>query len=300
MAAPVAAQRVLVGVAATIDVTIVDQNGEPADAAGVLTVDITKADGTVVVTGGATTNPSGVGNYQYALAAQSQLNLLTFVWKDGGVARVTTYVDICGGVYFSVAAARAFDTSITTTLANDAKVQAVRREVEDECERITRRAWVPRYRRKTFVGDGTGLLRTGLRDIRTIRSATIYELDGTTNTALTATQLAALRVAEWGGITRLDGDVWDAGQSIVIEVEYGRERPPSDLQHATLTRLRSRLYMEKTGIPDRATSFVLAEGGAFNLSTPGRGGAMTGIPDVDAVYADYTIKPRVSSMRISS
>jgi hypothetical protein len=46
--------------------------------------------------------------------------------------------------------------------------------------------------------------------------------------------------------------------------------------------LRSLLTAQRSGIPDRATAFVAAEGGNFTLATPGRNGYETGIPEVDA------------------
>jgi len=297
MLAPVTAQRILRGVAATITVSLLDQDGEPTSVSGALTVDVTAADGTVVATAGATVTDGGDPPiYSYSLAAQSQLGLLTFVWKDGGVARITTQVDVVGGFFFTVAEARAFDTAITTDLANDAKVQAVRREVEDECEYITGAAWVPRYARERYNaqwGQSSLLLENWAP--RTIRSVWAYD-DATTYTAFTTAELAALTVTEYGLLQRRDGNVWSPcnPRGWEIEYEYGYDAPPPDLKHACLTRLRSRLYMENTGIPDRAISFVPAEGGNFTIATPGRSGFDTGIPDVDAVYQRYSVKIPIS------
>jgi len=291
MIAPVAAQRVLRGVTATINVTFADQNGEPAAAAGTVTVDVTKADGTAVVTGGTTSAGTGTGAFTYSLAAQANLELLTVVWKDNGAARLTTLVEVVGGYYFTVAEARAFDNKITLELATDAKIIAVRREVEDECERITGCAWVPRYRLKRYdPGWGQGRLLLDDWAPRAIRSVKQYS-SATQFVAYTNAELAAVSFTEWGQLTRRDGQAWwGTPGGTVVEYEYGYDAPPPDLKHACLTRLRSRLYMEKTGIPDRATSFTSVEGGTFAIATPGQGVWETGLPEVDAVYARYCVK----------
>ena len=305
MAVPIASQRVLVGVAANVDVILQDQDGEPAAAGGTVTVDVAQADGTVVATAGATTAISGVtGGYRYALAAQSALALLSFTWKVGGVTRITTLCDVVGGYYFTVAQVRTFDLSLAdSTKYPNPLIQARRREVEDECEWITRQAWVPRYRRRVIPGTGSDSLRLGVASPRTIRTVRVYNPDQTTYTLLTATELAALRITESGVVTRMDGSGWPAGQNITIEYEYGNDRPPSDLQHATLTRLRGRLNAERTGIPDRATSFTVGNaggaGGVFTLATPGQRGATTGIPEVDATYERYAQRRAFATLSIT-
>lgn len=297
MTAPVADQRVLVGVAAQVVTSFMDQDGEPTAALGAVTVDVTAGDGSVVATGAAVTS---TGTTQtYALPAQSALNFLTLVWKDAGVTRMTTHVDVVGGYYFSVAQARAFDDAITTDLATNARIIATRHEVEVEAERLIRRSFVPRYRRILCIGGGDELLRTGVRDVRSIRSVRTFNFNGTTYIDHTPAQLAAIRTAQWGGLTRLDGFYWPVGQTVAVELEHGWDRPPPDLLHAVLTRLLSRLYMETTGIPDRAISYTPVEGGSFAIATPGRNGFDTGIPDVDAVYQGYSVKPTMTSVPIT-
>lgn len=282
----VPAQRILRGVTADLSVTFLDQDGEPA-AGGTVTVDVSKADGTVIATGASTSAGDGTGEYTYSLAAQASLELITAVWKDDGNSRITTVHEVVGGYFFSVTDARAFDGAITTDLATDARILAVRREVEDECELITEKAWVPRFRRIRADGTGTPSLFVGDWALRSLRSARVYT-SGTDYEAFTATELAAVQCTEWGEFVRTDGGSWPTGtQNIVLEYEHGYDRPPADLQHGSLTRLRSRLQMETSGIPDRATSFTVTGGGVFSIATPGRAGFETGIPEVDAVYRRY-------------
>lgn len=289
----VAHQRILRGSSALLDVTLLDQNGEPADAAGVLTVQVDKADGTNVLPAGSpTTDPVGAGTYQRSVTAPqtAALDVLSAVWSDAGDASThRTLHEIVGGFYFSAAELRAFDDTLEdTTKYPTAKIQAVRREVEEECELITGTAWVPRYRRTRLSGKGIDSLLLPDWAPRTIRSVRAYS-DATTYTAFTAAELAALDPAEHGEITRLDGAVWTMGtQNLVVEYEHGFDRPPADLRHAAMTRCRSRLNMEKSGVPDRATSYVPeGGGGTFSIAQPGRAGFETGIPEVDAVYKRY-------------
>jgi hypothetical protein len=305
---PVATQRVLQGVAATVSVTFADQEGTSTSAGGAVTVDIAKADGSVVATARTTT---GTGPYVATLSAAetASLNVLTCTWKDGATARATTTVEVVGGYYFSAADAVAFDASLKSgTEYPDEKILAVRREVEDECERITGVAWVPRFRRVRLDGIGypnadtagfpllptgsTRTLRLKMPDsvVRAVRSVRLAN-DASTYTALTNTELAAIECTVTGELIRRDFGSFPWGvQNVTVEYEHGHDAPPPDLRHACLTRLRSRLNLENSGVSDRATQFVQQGGGIVTLAQPGRAGFETGLPEVDAVYQRYSMR----------
>ncbi len=158
-----------------------------------------------------------------------------------------------------------------------------------ECEQICQRAFLPRYRRLVLDGNGTNDLILPINDVRTIRRASMADRADETFTDLTAGQLAALVVTDDGLLRRVDLDAWTLGdQNIVLELEYGLDQPPADLVAAAKTRLRSRLNLNKTGVPDRAMSFTIADGGTYRLSMPDAW--QTGIPDVDAVYRRYSLR----------
>ena len=53
-----------------------------------------------------------------------------------------------------------------------------------------------------------------------------------------------------------------------------------------MVRLRTVLNIPKAGLPDRTTSFTVADGGTYRLDMPGA--FKTGIPSVDAAYARYS------------
>lgn len=272
----------------------------PTSAAGAVTVTLTDANGTAVVTAAATLNPSA-GVYTYAMAGQSQLARYSVAWTgtfSGSAVTETDYAEIVGGFLFDLATARGSDPS----LGDDSKyptaaLASSRQEVEDELEMICDRAFVPRYRRAVLDGSGTPdvLLTDSLwsaaerspSDVRTIRAASIAPLVGQTFVALTALQLAALTVTADGMLRRVDGNIWIEGvRNIVVEYEYGWDSPPSELVRAGLVRLRSRLAIPNSGIPDRATSFTAVDGGTYRLDMPGK--YKTGLPEVDGVYWRYS------------
>lgn len=269
---------------------------------GSVTLTLTDANGTVVVNA-ATATHAGLGTYTYAMAGQSQLADYTAAWSGlfgGSTVTETDHVQIVGGFFFNLLTAR---TSDPVNLADPAKfstamLDRVRQEVEDECEMICDRAFVPRYRRMVLNGTGTTrLLLTdpewaaegrSIADVRTVRSVLVAPQLGQTFVALTAGELAACAVMADGSLKRVDGNIWTEGtQNVIVELEFGLDAPPSDLVTASLTRLRDRLAIAYSAIPDRATSFHLADGGAaFRLDMPDT--FKTGLPMVDAVYARYS------------
>lgn len=266
------------------------------DSTTTVTYAVTDANGTAVTSGNATHGATGV--YTFALPSQAQLSLLTVAWSATiSGASVVEYdqVEVVGGFFFTLAEGRGSDASLAdTSKYPTSDLMDKRTEVEQECEAICDRAFVPRYAR--VVVDGTGhsdlvLTHPGpdrtVAHVRTIRSVKMAPRADQTFVAFTVAELAALRVAADGTLRRLDGAVFTEGfANLVVEYEYGLDAPPEDLQQATLRRFRSRLNMNKTAIPDRATSFSLTDGGAFRLSMPGAW--MTGIPDVDGPYARYS------------
>lgn len=289
---PTPDQRIVQGAPATLEVIFTDQNGEPAAAPTTVTVGVTRGNGTVLIAAGTatSTDTQTTGRYTVALttANTATLDLLTVTWTSGS-AVLTRLVEIVGGVYFTVAEARQTDPSLTQKYS-DARIIAVRREVEEECELITGVAWVPRYRRLTL--DGTFSNSLSLPDTlvpRVVRSVNLTQPNGSP-VVWTNTQLAGI-YCDIDGVLRLtDGTYWPGNfwpGNLVIEVEYGYDRPPADLKAACLLRLADRCRAFNTGIPSRATSYTLGDlGGVYKLDQAS--GWKTGIPDVDGPYQRYT------------
>ncbi len=270
------------------------------DATGTVTVAITDAVGGSVSSGNATAT-GGAGRYTYTLPAQSALKLLQVRWTAtiGGVAVVETdVVEVVGGFLFGLAEGRASDDSLADVEKYPLrKLIAARQEVEEELEHICDRAFASRYARVVVDGTGNSELVLGhplpdrsARDVTAIRSVSMAGRVDRTFTAFTADELAALTVAADGTLRREDGAVWTEGrQTVRVEYEYGQAGAPAELRKAAMQRLRSRLNLTRSGVPDRAESFTATDGGTYRLSLPDR--YRTGLPEVDAVYGRYSMRP---------
>jgi hypothetical protein len=252
---------------------------------GAVTITITRADGTALVTGATTTHGTG-GVYTYQLAPQTELDLLTAVWSGiwGGVAQsISTQVEIIGGVLFPVSAARAFGDKVLadTTKYPDADIRETRERITDLFEQVCGVAFVPRYARDLLDGTGTSTIRVRKSHANRVIAASI------SGVALTSGDLAALTVYRSGDIVRYSG-AWDlpslaAGQNIAIAYEHGSFSPPLDIQRAGLVLARYELV--SNDISDRMVSFD-NDLGSVRLSVPGANNP-TGLPIVDATLRRY-------------
>jgi hypothetical protein len=270
------------------------QVGETAvevDPSTSVTVALVDANGVPVTSGAATAEGNA---YSFPLPPQAQLTELTATWTgtiDGNAVVEVDQVEIVGAHYWSIAEARASDA----TLANAQKypaadLLATRVEVEQECERICGRAFVPRYRRAVLDGTGTTELLLPDPDVRRIRAVRLAPRVDRPFVALTEAQLAALVERGDRVLRRVDGSVWTEGYAnVVVEYEHGMNAPPTDLLRATKQRLRHRLNMQMSAIPDRAVSYSTEGGATYRLSTPDA--YSTGIPDIDAVYSGWSLRP---------
>lgn len=282
--------RVLRTAAATLDHTFyVGETGTVSSTT--VAVAITDANGTAVTSGNATS--AGAGRYTFPLPPQAALALLTVAWSAtiaGAAVVETDEVEIVGGRFFTLPEARSSDSSLKDVgKYPTAELERVRLEVEQECEEICDRSFFPRYKRVVLDGTGTSELMLSGSDIRLIRSVTMAPRVGQTFIAFSVSELAALAVTPDRVLKRTDSRIFTAGRSnVVVEFEYGLDRIPKDLQRATFTRLRDRLNMSKTGVPDRALSYTTPDGTSYRLDQPGA--YKTGIPDVDALYGRYSLR----------
>lgn len=267
----------------------------PTDLAAACTVTLKRLDGTTITSGSAT-HPGPAGVYTFAVPEQATVDMLTMDWSGtlaGAIVTVRDYVEVVGGFLFGLAEARAKHPSLADKTTYPPSLLAAKRiEVEQECERICRRAFVPRFARIRLSGNDTdrlplpwSLQMGGGSEVRAVRAASI------SGTALSGTDLTGIGFTEFGVLKRPGGAVWPSGTgNIVVEYEHGWDYPPPDLVEAAILRLRSRIAYTLSGIPDRAISFAVAEGGTFRLSMPSK--QQTGIPDVDGVYEKYTRQQR--------
>jgi hypothetical protein len=290
----VALTRVAKTAAATLTHTFYAYAGTASEAATdsstTVTVAVTDANGAAVTSGNATHGATGV--YTFALPAQAQLAELTVAWSAtiaGAAVVETDTVEIVGGFFFNLTDGRASDSSLSDTSKYPlADLAAALVEVEQECEWICDRAFVPRYRRVVLDGSGSSTLTLPDPDVRTIRSVSVAPRAGQTFVALTSTELAALVVKADSTLKRVDSNIWTEGDSnVIVEYEFWYTKSlPVGLLKAAKTRFRSRLNLNKSGIPDRASSFTAQDGGTYRILLPDA--FRTGIPEVDAAYSRYS------------
>lgn len=264
---------------ATLSVTFYS-DGAVADP-GVVTVTITKADGTAIATNAATSG-TGAAARTYTLAPQDKLNRLTAVWSGtvGGVAtKITTEAEIVGGFVFTISQARAFDgaklTSTSTYPTDD--IIVARDRICDNLETLTGVSWVPRFEREELDGDGTDTLLVSKYHPTEVLSASI---DGT---ALTSAELADLKVYKDGRIKRKTLGTWTEGKDVVIEYVHGFEYLKDGVDYAALRWLVHQIV--GTNLPRTAIQQI-DNLGTFRMSTPGEK-YPTGIPEVDAWLAAH-------------
>ena len=254
------------------------------DAAGAVTVTVKRLDGTDA--GSGTASHDSLGTYSFALTPAAVLDTWTVDWSGsvgGATVIARDVVEICGDFLFGLSEART-ELSIPATVST-ANLARRRIEVEQEAENICQVGFVPRFERRTFNGSGTDMLGTHRRYVRAVRAVSVAGVPWA------APDVAAVGVSDHGVLTRPSALIWPLGVSnIIVEYEYGMDMPPEEVRTAGKVRLRSVLGRAKSGVPDRALSFSVADGGVYRLSTPSR--QRTGIPDVDGVYERYFRPPR--------
>jgi len=261
------------------------------------------AAGTAVTVGAVST--SGTGVYQATISGQSDLKVITATLTGaiGGesVALVQVF-EVVGAVLFTEAAFRAFNGSAMSSESSwsDDAIAAARTAVTDQLEHWTGRSWIPRYARAEFAGTGTYILDAAVgryvsssgdmlrrpgsfRDIRTVISAN----DGS---AVTASNV----ISDGDGLIRTDG-VWTAAttadpMNVTVEWEYG-VTPHDGVDRVGMLLAADRLRV--TAISDRASSFT-DETGTLRFATPGRGGAVSSIPEVNEWVRAHDVRVAIA------
>lgn len=295
-------QQILVDTPATlsqswyVDGTIVDP--------GVVTVTITKSDGTALYTDASTTG-SGAAARTRALTTSDTANVdtLTVVWTSPTYGDLVDTVQIVGALIFTEVEARSFaakaDESSNAPLNDateypDAKILDVRTEIAQEFRTILGYPVGLHYERSVLDGTGTDelLVRDEHGDsvihLSSIRSVEYRDSGETTWTAYTAAQLADILVDSWGRITRESLGTFTKGRrNIRVGFEYGIS--PSHRHWYRIKRAALILALDKlvpSNVGDRAITVTNEFGVTERRSLPGaRRDVWYGIPDVDAALA---------------
>lgn len=260
---------------------------------GSTTVAVTALDGSVVVASGAAGTTATATERTVALTGThtADLDTLTATWTTTNLGTLTTRHEVVGAHLFSVAEARATSTALASTSNYPtAKIEAVRAQILDEFERITGRAFVPRFHYARYPGDGTAYLSLHTMPLLSVRSVETYSSGAWT--AYDEDELADV-IVEWSALRRDAYGYFTAGyRNVRVGVEYGYEQTPGDIKEAALTVLRYKLL--EPNQTERALSQT-TDMGTIQLSTPNpERNRWYGLPLVDAVLAEYQRVPVIA------
>ncbi len=203
------------------------------------------------------------------------------MWTSTSQGKRTTYAQIAGGVYATLADIRALADLADPARYPTARLVESRQWAQALIEDYCRVAFVPRYAREQLTGSGAPMLILPRPRPRLLLAATV---DGA---AVTSGDLAAWTLKPSGVVERTSA--FPAGRPVVVAYEHGEDAPPADLKEACLTLCRYWLLNRREAMFDRARA-VRDELGVTYLSQPGDR-RPSGLPAVDAVlnrYADIT------------
>jgi hypothetical protein len=244
--------RILQGTPAPISATFTS-GGTPVDPTPAsVSVTITRADGTVLVSHWTATRDSqGVFGYPLAPAHTALLDRLTAVWSSPNLGSLTTRHEIVGGFLCSL-------TDLGGVLAGKttAQLETSRARVEERLEKALGYACVPRYALETKrPRSGVILTRTPLRAVRSMT------VDGF---AYTTSQISAFPASEIGIEC-----VWSRNP-VTVGYEHGQDFPDADIQEAALL-LANEMY--GSGATDQYVLRQEADNMAVTYSSPSSSGA---------------------------
>lgn len=281
-------QRAVAGTQTTVSWFQIGADGEPVDP-GTVTATVTRADGTVVVTG-ETTAGTGAGVRSFTLTAAQTvlLDQLSVAWISSGVTLATTSVDVVAAPCFSNAELRTAEPSLNDAATYPpAKIAAARLQVEAFFERVTHRRYVPGYSYEMLPSSGQFDLVVNHPEVRRVRSAVIYQDPGAAPVAtLSAGEVAAIPPSPSGVVSRYLVPWF--GRWVGIGYEHGFSAPSPDVKRQQMRLCRELLMAPKSQMPDNAITYNSDLGWSAVLVTPGVRGAHTSIPSVNEVLDAWT------------
>lgn len=277
-------QTILRGTTATLSVVHLDADGEPAAAAGTVTVGVVDAAGDeVLAPGTATDQGSGTGEYTVELtpAQTAQLDRFTATWSDDGDSSTfQTTIDIVGRYWCTLVDIRALRGLDDTAKFSDTSLRNAREWVTWQIEDVCEQAFVPRFAQVTVDGPGERDLLAPNPALRALRAATHVDLDGN-ETALTVSEIS---VDENGWLHRTAG--WTRGrQNTRLAYEHGHDRPHPDLKARALHYIRQQLLEDRIG---RSVLSIMDPAGiTTRFAAPGGTRRPTGDLELDEVIMRY-------------
>lgn len=240
-------------------------NGTATDPAPDLaTVTITRDDGTVVVSDDVTVNEATPGLVSYTLTptATGQVDRLQLVWNadfNGLTQEFVDVVEVVGGVYFSIAEARALSplndlAAYPSRAIVEARV-AAEQAVEEECGV----SFVPRYDRATVNGDDTYGIRLPYPLVRAVRWAKVAgatrDISGITG----------------GGAGYIYDTAWwpHGWGNVQVGYEHGYDEPPEGVKRAALSYARQLLVDSLSQSVDPRAERLITDDGTLVFNATG-------------------------------
>lgn len=269
--------RYLSGQPIALSLSATDEDGTAVLVVAPAAAVITDGSGAQVDAGAATVT-AGVLSYLVAADKVAKLDTYQVTWTGsvGGVASTwRESFEVVGGHLFEVADIRTrVREAADATRYPAALIRAYRVAAEQRFERSCRCAFVPRGRRAKLTGEDAAPVLLPDPLAREIYSISV---DGV---LMTAEDLAQVRLDK--AVSAIVYG-WRRGSVLDVHYTHGEDSPPEPVRAAVITLAADGMLPNST--PSRATA-VTTELGTYRVTVAGRDGA-TGIPEVDAVIADF-------------
>ena len=251
------------------------------------TVTVTNAAGTTVVPETPATD-TGTGTFSFNLtsAHTALLDTLTATWvytRDGNEESLSTVHEVVGGFLFTVAEFRALGSAYANTSNYPTSaVVDMRTTVEQALEDACDVAFVPRYYRETFSGQGSTTTLLRWPKVTAVRTVTI---DG--NAVTPVSSVVAVRE----GLAYYSSG-WSAGYgNVTIGYEHGFPTPPMRMKRAGL--LLAKRWLTPSAADDRAINMT-NETGTYAIMQAGVRGHLFDLPEVVAAVDQYSLRVGVA------
>lgn len=243
---------------------------------GVVTVTITRENGTALVTA-QPTGGTGTAARTYALSAvqSAALDVLTLDWTSASLGTITTTVEIVGGFLFAIADARRLKPLDSETKYPTLDLEVARTLAEVALEDACGVAFVPRYGRERIDGAANG-------DVL-LQNPRPLSVTAASDTGLAVADLSTLELYRDGRV--YNPIMWSQGRhNVHITYTHGYPFPPPRVGRACL--LLAKRFLVDSPVNDRAMSVTNNEVTEY-LVTAGVRDAVFDIPECNAVVQQY-------------
>jgi hypothetical protein len=269
--------HIVAGAPASLVWQSTDADGEPAEPSGVVTVGVTRSDGSVVVAEGSATVEESPSSRSVALSVEqtATVDLLTATWSVGSTVVGSTVHAVVGSPLLTLAELhRLWPVQGRKMVVSQFGPR--REEARQWFADKLRRHMVPTLVVERAVAKGGKELALRYPDLREVRWAREVMADGTRRTVAGFAGI----LPSPDGVARLRDGVWPCG---TVEVGYvaGWDRPDDDAKRV-IARLIAHHESASTGnIDERAEFYSDGAGGTVRLSVEGRGSNVSSIPAVN-------------------